>query len=115
MALDIIYSVRKGYLSQSTADRILRLLEALGFQLWSERLLGENDFGDAAILTGIQEFREHLGGRLHITLLRDIGQPFEAHEMDDDLVLQAIAALRQRAAAREDCLTLTRRFAPPSP
>ena len=91
MALDIIYSTKKGYLQHSTADRILRLLEKLGFELWNDRL------GDSKLLAGIEEFREHLGGKLHITLLRDVGEPFEVHEMDETLIGKSIESLRTRS------------------
>ena len=35
-----------------------------------------------ASLRGLREFREHLGGELTITLLRDIGRGEEVHQMD---------------------------------
>ena len=35
-----------------------------------------------SVLRGLAEFREHLGGRLTIMLLRAIGQPFDVHEID---------------------------------
>ncbi len=50
-----------------------------------------------AILAGIEEFREHLGGDLSITLLADIGRSIEVHEMDPQPVAAAISELRARA------------------
>jgi 3-dehydroquinate synthase len=44
-------------------------------------------------VAGLQDFREHLGGALHITLLKGIGQPFEVTDMRLDLVAQALADL----------------------
>ena len=38
---------------------------------------------DADHVAGIEEFREHLGGELTITLLREIGGGEEVHAMDD--------------------------------
>ena len=52
-----------------------------------------------AILTGLREFREHLGGELTITLLRNIGEGVEVHEMDHELVMQSIDWLRAREGA----------------
>lgn len=91
MALDVLYAVNKGYLPHAGAERILNLLEQLGFQLWHEKV------GEPALIAGIQEFREHLGGKLHITLLRDVGIPFEVHEMDEGVIRQSIAGLRERS------------------
>ena len=38
------------------------------------------------MIAGLREFREHLGGELHITLLRGIGNSFEVTEMDEQLI-----------------------------
>ena len=46
------------------------------------------------VLEGLTEFREHLGGKLHISLIRDIGDSFEVTEMDDRLLLDSIEWLR---------------------
>jgi 3-dehydroquinate synthase len=97
LALDVIYSVKKGHLSPITAGRILRLLEAVGFQLWDRALAERAPGGSPAIIHGLQEFREHLGGELHITLLRGIGQGFEVTEMDEAVVADAIDDLEARA------------------
>ena len=98
LALDIIYSVKKGHLARIVAERILRLLEGIGFRLW-DRALGEQAAGGGpAIVQGLREFREHLGGELHVTLLRDIGQGFEVTEMDEATVAHAIDELEARSA-----------------
>jgi 3-dehydroquinate synthase len=59
------------------------------------------------ILRGLDDFREHLGGRLTIMLLKDIGQPFDVHEVRTDLVRQSIGTIkaleteRLRSAAKK--------------
>jgi 3-dehydroquinate synthase len=42
------------------------------------------------LLSGLEEFREHLGGGLTIMLLRRIGEPFEVHEIDRDVMMRSI-------------------------
>jgi 3-dehydroquinate synthase len=98
LALDIIYSVRQGHLARSVADRILCLLEGIGFQLWDRALNERAAGGGPAIVQGLREFREHLGGELHVTLLRGIGQAFEVTEMDEAIVESAIDELEARGA-----------------
>lgn len=99
MALDVIYSRDAGHLGASDATRILALMQRLGFALFAPELL-ETD----ALLVGLDEFREHLGGELTVTLLQGIGRGFEVHEISRDGVLKAIEELRKRdralAAAR---------------
>lgn len=99
MALDLVYSARIGLLDRATAERILRVLEEIGLPLWSDHL-------DAAVpgeekpvvLQGLEEFREHLGGRLTVTLVPKIGEKVEVHEMDEAAILGSLDELRMRAA-----------------
>lgn len=100
MALDLIYSARMGYLDRECAERILRLLEAIGFTLWDEAIVGRDATGAFALMTGLQEFREHLGGELHVTLLRGIGDSFEVTFMGESVVRASIDELAARDAAR---------------
>ena len=96
IALDVVYSRRAGFLPAEQAERVLRLLEALGFELFGPDLLLPGPEGELRLLEGLEEFREHLGGELSLTLLRAIGQGFEAHEMNPELVIQSIAELETR-------------------
>jgi hypothetical protein len=41
-------------------------------------------------MDGLGEFREHLGGELTVTLLREIGRGFEVHELHEDLVRESM-------------------------
>ena len=93
MALDILYSVRMGALDRPCADRMLRLLAAIGFQLWDDAILERDAAGQLLLIQGLREFREHLGGELHVTLLRGFGRSFEVTEMDEALVRDSITEL----------------------
>jgi 3-dehydroquinate synthase len=52
------------------------------------------------VLGGLSEFQEHLGGRLTIMLLEDIGQPFDVHAIDAGIVERSIAILKGLAVER---------------
>ena len=99
IGLDVTYSRLAGYLEKSAAERILELIAGLGFALWADELIEAEADGGLSILKGLEEFREHLGGILAITLLRDIGQGFEVHEMDSRKIQQAIEYLHRRSRA----------------
>jgi 3-dehydroquinate synthase len=101
IALDVIYSRRMGYVDAACATRILRLLELLGFELFTSELLNTDAKGQSIVLGGLEEFREHLGGELTITLLLGIGHGFEVHEIDAEQMLQSIGELEQRHKATE--------------
>lgn len=95
VALDARYSTLAGLLPPGEDLRIHRLLSSLGFRLWHEQLLSQTEEGGLAVLQGLHEFREHLGGELTVTLLAAIGHGVEVHRIDSVLVEDAIAWLRQ--------------------
>ncbi len=90
MALDIIYSRRTGLLDSSSSARILHVLSEVGFNL---RLPVRGDEEVEKLLRGIEEFREHLGGRLTITLLSEIGRKHDVHSIRENAMRQSIEEL----------------------
>ena len=100
IALDVIYSRRTGLLDTVSAGRILDLIESLGFDLYANELLNVDSKGDFLILKGLEEFREHLGGQLTITLLSAIGKGCEVHEMNEATVFDSIRELQTRQQER---------------
>jgi 3-dehydroquinate synthase len=96
IALDVIYSRSAGLLDEKSSERILKLLEQLGSNLFTNELLKTHANEHLQILTGLEEFREHLGGELTITLLKEIGRGMEVHEMNQSKIAEAIHELRQR-------------------
>jgi 3-dehydroquinate synthase len=98
IALDSRYSVTSGHLSAGEDERICFLLEHLGFKLWHDALEQKTKDGRLAILQGLQDFREHLGGELTITLLNAVGTGVEVNDMDEGLVREGIAWLKRRYA-----------------
>lgn len=93
IAMDSLYSQQLGWLTAIDTNRILATLRTLGFSLYQPMLDANNSAG---VLKGLAEFREHLGGQLTIMLLESIGQGVEVHEMNPDLVRQAIATLKEQ-------------------
>lgn len=91
IALDSIYSELLGLISEDETSRIIKLLKTLGFTLYHESL-AEND--KLNLWEGLNEFREHLGGRLTITILEKLGKGKEVHEVDFELVKLAVDRLK---------------------
>ena len=81
-----------GNLSDTEVGRIIIVLKILGFEI-THPLMEIND-EQTPLLQGLQEFREHLGGRLTITLLAELGKGIEVHEMDTELLKRAATRLK---------------------
>lgn len=90
MAVDLRYSVKAGILDEAIATRIINLIQRVGFAIHAPELEMRNNKGELIILAGLDEFREHLGGELSVTLIPEIGRNFEVHEMDKCLIAAAL-------------------------
>jgi 3-dehydroquinate synthase len=99
IALDVRYSVLAGLLPEGCDARVNALLKRLGFALWHPACDMRDATGKRLLLAGLEEFREHLGGELTITLLRGIGTSVDVHTIDECLVEQAIVWLREQEGA----------------
>ncbi|GAA4440706.1 3-dehydroquinate synthase [Ravibacter arvi] len=91
IALDTVYSFLKGFISETDVLRVLNLFTVLGFGLSHEKLWEDDS---RHLKAGLAEFREHLGGRLTITLLEALGKGIEVHEMDENLIEKAANYLK---------------------
>ena len=98
IALDARYSVLAGLLAEGEDIRICSLLEHLGFRLWHPALETTANDGSVAVIKGLRDFQEHLGGELTVTLLDAIGVGIEVHEIDEAMMLEAITWLKSREA-----------------
>ncbi len=102
MAVDLIYAKHSGLLSAGDCERVLALIDRAGFRLWHDELHAREPDGKLSVLRGLEDFREHLGGELTITLVTSPGKALEVHEMDATLVETAIEELEARACPRRE-------------
>jgi 3-dehydroquinate synthase len=93
IALDLVYSKLIGFISAEILDEILKVMADIGFDL-SIPVSGDEEMQE--LLKGIQEFREHLGGELTITLINGIGQKVDVHKIDIELMKNAVNSLNNK-------------------
>ena len=92
IVLDVTYAHLIGLISESELDRIIRVFEAIGFDL---NFPVESEAEINRLLNGIEEFREHLGGQLTITLISGIGKKHDVHEIDNFLMKKALHSVNK--------------------
>lgn len=95
VAVDTVYSSLKHGLSQADAVRVLNCLEQLGL-LFKHPALQQTE----ELFQGLEEFRQHLGGRLTVTMLDGIGQPINVHTIDHEQMKVAIDQVVQRVCGQ---------------
>ena len=87
IALDVTYAHATGFIDDKTLDRVINLLTDIGFDL---NLPISTDNEVEELLKGLEEFREHLGGVLTITLIKGIGAKHDVNEIDIPVMRKAI-------------------------
>jgi len=92
VAVDTVYSSLVHGLPESDAGAVLDCLQALGLLLHHPALQRSQE-----LFAGLEEFRQHLGGRLTVTMLRGVGRPIDVHSIDQANMRQAIETVVRRA------------------
>ncbi len=85
VAVDTVYSSLVHGFPREDAHRVLDALRDLGLSL-DHPVLHET----WTLFRGLEEFRQHLGGRLTLTMLSSVGHKLDVHEVDRTKMLQAI-------------------------
>ena len=93
VAVDTVYSSLVHGLPKSDADRVLKCLAQMGLPL-DHAALHETD----ELFAGLEEFRQHLGGRLTITMLKAVGDSIDVHEIDESNMRKAITMVAEFAS-----------------
>lgn len=85
VAIDTVYSSLVHGLDPSVPEKVLKCLMDLGFTLTDGSLTDVE-----TLFCGLEEFRQHLGGRLTLTMLRNIGDAIDVHQVQRDKMVEAI-------------------------
>lgn len=93
VAIDTVYSSLAHGLPKRDATRVLQCLGKLGLPLHHPALDDTE-----SLFAGLEEFRQHLGGRLTLTMLRGVGDPIDVHEVDEERMIEAIRSIRDYAS-----------------
>ncbi|VAW51421.1 3-dehydroquinate synthase [hydrothermal vent metagenome] len=100
MALDTRYAFEIDLINENECLRLIHLLEKLGFALWHKVIDSVVDSTDEKeqhqLLRGLEEFRQHLGGELCITLLTGIGKTTDVNNIDSKCMIRASNWLKLR-------------------
>jgi 3-dehydroquinate synthase len=95
VAIDSLYALELGRITPADADRILTILAGVGFRLWDEVLDLRDAAGRRAVMAGLEQFREHLGGELTLAMPDGIGSRSDVHAFDEAIFERALARLRR--------------------
>ena len=66
-----------------------------GFRLWDEVLDLRDATGHRAVLVGLTQFREHLGGELTLAMPEGLGRRSDIHEFDEPTFERVLIKLKR--------------------
>ncbi|MCA9078057.1 MAG: 3-dehydroquinate synthase [Planctomycetaceae bacterium] len=89
VALDTVYSALVHGLLMSDAHRVLDCLTRLGLPITHAALENEEP-----LFAGLEQFRQHLGGRLTLTMLPRVGEMINVHEIERTAMREAMRTLK---------------------
>lgn len=93
IAMDSYYAFRHGLLTEEDLHLILGSFAKVGLPVWDKLLDCRASDDQLMVVKGLEEFREHLGGKLTITLPDGLGSGIEVHEMDHNIIADSITFL----------------------
>jgi 3-dehydroquinate synthase len=96
ICIDSYVAMQQGFISEDEMDAILSAFLACGLPVWDEILNQRNGNGRLEIIGGLEQFREHLGGRMAVTLPHGIGKKIEVDHIDTTTVEEGIQFLEAR-------------------
>ena len=100
VAIDSLYAASRGWITAAEAGRIVATLRtARAFEAFLPHLALLAD--ETALLSGLEDFRAHLGGELTLTFPGPLGAHREAHAIDRPAMRDAIRRTAALLAGRE--------------
>ena len=95
MALDSRIAVELGLFPAGEEERVCTLLKQLRLPVWTDLLEARDiESSQLQILAGLDDFRQHLGGVLSVTLLTKVGRGVQVNDVPAQVVERAVAWLR---------------------
>ncbi len=95
VAIDSLYAVGLGRITEADGYLILSIMHTCGFRLWDEVLDLRDAAGHRAVLIGLTQFREHLGGELTLAMPEGLGKRSDIHDFDEVLFEQVLVKLKR--------------------
>jgi 3-dehydroquinate synthase len=96
VAIDTHCASYLGLVSAEECEYVCNAMKKCGLSLWHDSLLKGSSWDQLEVLAGIEQFREHMGGRLTIAMPLGLGAYTDINDLPHDLVIQAIKAIKKQ-------------------
>ena len=89
IALDLFCAETLGLISNQEVIQVVTAMQKATLPIWSDLLEQESE-----LMQGLQEFQEHIGGDLTLTMPNGLGKTIEIHELTAKTVNSALTKLK---------------------
>jgi len=94
LLLDSFYAVETGNLKKEVLAQLIEAYRVMKLPLYHSQLSAKKSDGSYSLFDGIEAFREHLGGELHITLPDQLGHKKEISTIEEEILIRGINFLQ---------------------
>jgi 3-dehydroquinate synthase len=95
IAIDSYYAMKTKLMTHAQLRKIVEGLIRCGLDIWNEYASKRTAENKLEIIDGLQQFQEHLGGELTVTFPRGIGDKVDVHQVDLEIIEEAVQYLKQ--------------------
>lgn len=93
IASDSYTAMKLNLISEEEFSKIIQVLLSCGLPIYCE-LLSDDPENQNKLLSGLDEFREHLGGNLSLAMPNHIGKRTEISEINPQIILESFRVLK---------------------
>lgn len=101
MAVDLYVALELELITGDDFSKVIKGLMDCGLPVWDILLAHRDGKGKLDIVAGLEQFREHLGGELCVTLPDGLGAKVEVHNIDPLIIEKAVARLGEISAGAD--------------
>jgi 3-dehydroquinate synthase len=96
IVLDMIIARNRGLINQEEYELVRQGLEDCGFSLWHPMLDKKEKNNSLCVYNGLEEFRQHLGGKLTLIMPVHLGESCQVNSISYEEIEQAILEMKDR-------------------
>ena len=97
IVFDSYCAVELDILPKKIADDIYDTMQKAGFTLYYDVMIKKDTKGELALLDGLDEFREHLGGELTLVMPTEIGKTITINNLPKNIIVKVLKCLKKKS------------------
>jgi 3-dehydroquinate synthase len=94
VTLDMIIAKNKGFITRNEFEQVYNGLKASGLAMWNPVVEKREKNGSLSICRGLEEFRQHIGGELHLIMPDGLGKKRIIGSLEKNEIEKAVMEMK---------------------